>query len=262
MKFKIAVLALAVLLIVSLSGCAFSVYELTDDEVNTIAAYSAHIISKYNKYMTEGLVVPSETEEDGEEEEKSESSAESSDEPASEAEASQTGESETDESGESAKGNEGKSVESTQTPEEGADDAQDYVSLSEAVGIDGISVNYVDYDVSDSVTESTFFTMEASAGKTYVIINLKVKNTASSASRVSIIGASPRFRLTVNDSTKVLSQTTLLLSDFSTMSENVGAGKSKEKKLIFEVDESAAQDITSLVLDVTLNDNTSKTKLL
>ena len=265
MKKKIAVLIVAAFLVSMLSGCSmFSLYDLTEDEANTIAAYSAHIVSKYNQLMSEGLVYPSDIDE-----EETESDIVSDDvtADASEENTQETGQSETEA--------EDTSTDETQTDGEdsetdtsaGADAAEKeqtetYVSFTDAVGVDGIEVKYVDYDVSDSVMESTFFSLNAAAGKTYVILNLKVKNTNSETTRVDILGSSPRFRININDETRVLSQTTLLLSDFSTMSENLQAGKAREKKLIFEVDSDAASDIDSIVLDVTINDNTSKTKLL
>ena len=264
MKKKLAVLMVAGFLISMLSGCSlFSIYDLTEDEANTIAVYSAHVVSKYNRYMAEGLVYPSEIDEEETEDDTS-SDEQTADDP--EQSAQETGQSETEsedlsadeeqnESGDS--GNEDTSTE--QTSEE---QSSSYVSFTDAVGIDGIKVSYVDYDVTDAVMESTYFSLNAAAGKTYLVINLKVKNENSGATRVDILGSSPRFRININDETKVLSQTTLLLSDFSTMSENVRGGKTKEKKLIFEVASDAVSDIETLVLDVTLNDNTSRIKLL
>ncbi len=266
MKKKCVFIAAIALIVFALTGCT-EMYALTEDEMNTIAVYSAHAISKFNKYEVKSLVTPSKIEEEEKTEEADNSQTGEGTQPEQGSSSDQNSDPTTSPQTENQNGDGSSDEPDAQNSQSGDDSAEEppqetYVTLTEAVGIDGVEVDYKDYDVSEDITESTYFGMSAAEGKTYVIINLKVKNTTDKPKKVNIAKAMPRFKLTINDETNAMSQTTLLLSDFSTMSETVGSGKSKSKKLIFEVNKDAAKKINSLLLNVTMNDNSSTTKLL
>ncbi|WP_090172563.1 hypothetical protein [Eubacterium oxidoreducens] len=240
-----------------LTGCGTEMISVTEEEADTIAAYSAHVISKYNKKAEDGLTTPTEEEEEAQEESEEttqETSQETSQEEKETADPSTEGD---DSSGISTQ-------EETQTDEDSEEIAEDSsletTTLENALGIDGITFTYKGYEVKKSVEEGSYFSTEPSSpDKRFVQVTFNAK--ASKKVELDTLSIGPRFRLTINDSTTTLSQATLLESDLSTYSGTIKAGKSQKVMLLFEVDKSVAKSIESMYLTVTVEDTAKKVEL-
>ena len=71
-----------------------------------------------------------------------------------------------------------------------------------------------------------------------------------------------RYQVYLSDANVIVSLTTLLLNDLSTLKDTIAAGESKEEVLVIEIsDAEASGEIQSLTLHTKLNDQTAETKL-
>ena len=134
------------------------------------------------------------------------------------------------------------------------------VSLEQALGLGNVvTAAYSHYDVTDSYVEADYFSMNASAGKTYVVIHIDLTATGGEAS-CDMLSKKLYYRLSINGEKAVGAQTSILLNDLSTYQGTVGA-QPTDCVLLFEVSADKAQNITSLDLKVGASGNMSTVKL-
>lgn len=267
MKRKIFLLPIMAAVLVFCGGCTKMV-ALTEQEANTIALYSAQIVSKYSRAETPGLGVPEPAEISSQE-----NSEETSDPPnqsdAEEEDTSKTtGENNEDTNEESEDENESEDAGSEEegSEEDGSEESdseqESYVSFSDAIGISGLSVEYADYEITNSVSEGSYFSLDATEGNKFVVLTLKVENTSSDDIPVNIFSMKPRFHINIDDGTRATAEVTLLMDDFNTIDRTFAPGENMTARLVFEVDEELEEELSSVTMDASINGETSKIKLL
>ncbi len=228
-------LALAAVL---LAGCGEEMLPLTEDEQAVIVNYSAGTLSKHNKRQQEGLtaVYPQEEEEEPEEEA-----------PEEEAEPEEETSEETPE----------KEPDGGQSQEAAAEET----TLTKAIGISGMEFSYNGYSVSNNYREGDYFSMDASAGNTYVILNVNVTNTGDKAAECDLMSQQPVFTLEANGNVSADNQVTMLENDLSTYAGTVEPGQTVAAVLLFEMSEETAGDISTLRLKLQMGGETSEIAL-
>lgn len=223
--------ALAVMMLF-LTGCGTELYELTEEEERLIVHSAAYFVAKHNikqKDGVNGYLLP-----DSFDEEEKEPESES--------------ESPSDGNG---------SGEGTEVPKP----SQELITLAELIGHeDDLKITYEGSYVSKNYKEGSAYYVEAEKGKTFYVMKLKLTNTTGEDVAVDNVSKSPKVKL-VCGAVKANSEVTFLNSDFSTYLGNIGAGKSVETILLFEVSESAAEKIKTPSLQVTVGKTTKTIKL-
>lgn len=227
-RMLIAAAAAAVLL---LGGCGDAPYEMTDEEENIIASYSAHILSKYNIKQKDGLTyvnlqAPEETE----------------DVPLEEVpEDTQTPE----EPVETTDGNE------VTVPEE---EPHTIATFQEIFGADGLEVSYVGARIAADYIEDAYYAVDPAAGNAYLIVGIDISNTTDSPMEVNILDKMPGFRIKLNGNMKYSSEMTILTDDFSNYEETIDGGQTAETVLLFQIPDTVAT-VETLTMDVSVNGN-------
>ncbi len=125
----------------------------------------------------------------------------------------------------------------------------DYSSFSDYLNVKGIEISYKDCVVADEYPndDDTLFVVEAEPGEKLVAVEYSLTNTTDSDISYSIPDNGLVFRLRVNDSKSVMSFKTLLFNDFSNMKNFViGAGETRTAVIVFQVDESDAQNLSTI----------------
>lgn len=229
-KLRMTAAAMAAMLLVG--GCGDAPYELTDQEERIISNYSAHILSKYNKYQREGLAFVSfelpETdmpEEPVPDVPETEGNADLSETP--------------------------------DVPEpEGTEDvpAIQTATLQELFGTDSLSVSYVGARLADSYVQDEYYALNADAGKSYLIVGIDITNIGGTDSEFNQLVSAPKFDVIVNGEVTCSSELTFLLEDFSSCESTVAAGATVETVLLFQVPDTVTE-VSSLQLNVAVHGN-------
>lgn len=207
------------------AGCGEKPYELTEDDQSKIADYAAHVVTKYNGSQEEGLLKVEPEEILAAEEEDTENSAEQ-DEKKEENEKNQSG---------------GGSVDKPKT---------ETVSLNKALQLEsGLKASFARYDVTDSYVEADYFAMNATSGKTYLVVHINLEAEGQDVD-CDMLSKELKFRVVINGEKEVGAQTSILLNDLSTYQGTITQGSAQDCVLLFETETEAVNNIESLGLKV------------
>ena len=220
-----------------LAGCGEKPYDLTEEEQNKIASYAAHVLTKHNGRQVEGLIYlePQDLETEEDEEEKKPEQTE-------------------DTQIQSSDNTENTGNEVTTAPQEQA------VTMEQALSLEsGLTAAYTGYDVTDSYVEANYFSMNASSGKTYVVVHINLKSTGGDVS-CDMMAKKLNYRLSINGGKAVGAQTSILLNDLGTYQGTVNS-TGTDCVLLFEVPAESAEGITTLDLKVVASGTTNTVKL-
>lgn len=125
-------------------------------------------------------------------------------------------------------------------------------SIADAFDIEGFDITYQGYELCDKYPEnadnSWLISMAAREGKKLCVIKLGITNVSNSEGVCDILNAGKSYRLIVNEDTRINETVTVLMDSFSQFAENLAIGESRETVLIFEPDASLADSISSLKL--------------
>ena len=223
---------------VLLTGCGEEMAPLTESEEAIVIQYSAGTLAKHNSYQQEGMTAlyPQEEEEQEEEQEPEEKKKK-------------------EETDSKDKKEEDKEKDTTQTEEAGQ------LTLSEALAVSGVEFSYKDYSVSSSYKQGEYFSLDAAAGNTFLIMNVNITNTGSQAVDCDLLTKQPIFTLKLNQGAGVKNEVTILSNDLSTYVGKLEPGQTDAAVLLFEVPEKTAESISSVQLSVQMNQKTSQIKL-
>ena len=208
-KGLVSILLCGVML--STAGCGTKPYDLSSEEQEKVAAYAAHVVTRYNDRQDEGLIKI-------QQEDLSEDTADSK--------TTQTDTKDKQEtSGDSAKN----TTAETEKPK------AETVSLRQALKLeDGLDASFENYDVTDSYVESDYFAMNATGGD--IECDMLKKNL--------------KYRVVINGDKTVAAQTSILLNDLGTYQGTIAGGSAQECVLLFETEKQNVENITSLQLKV------------
>ena len=135
------------------------------------------------------------------------------------------------------------------------------LTLSEALAVSGVEVSYKDYSVSSSYKQGEYFSLDAAAGNTFLIMNMNITNTGSQAVDCDLLTKQPIFTLKLNQGAGVKNEVTILSNDLSTYVGKLEPGQTDTAVLLFEVPEKTAESISSIQLSVQMNQKTNQIKL-
>lgn len=212
-KSKVQMATAVLLAAMLLGGCGEEPYDLTEKEENIIVTYSAHVVSKYNSYQSEGLTYVN-LETSAPEEQTEETVPESSG-----ADASVEGEN---------------AASGTAAP---LLSAADSATLSDLFGEGVLQIDYVGARLTNNYAESAYYAMNADAGKVYLIVGIDITNTGATPVQVDYLSRTPKFQVNVNNQVTSSAELTVLTEDFSTFEGIFGVGETKETVLVFQVED-------------------------
>lgn len=223
-KGLVSILLCGVML--STAGCGTKPYDLSSEEQEKVAAYAAHVVTRYNDRQDEGLIKIRQ-------EDLSEDTADSK--------TTQTDTKDKQEtSGDSAKN----TTAETEKPK------AETVSLRQALKLeDGLDALFENYDVTDSYVESDYFAMNATAGKTFLVVHVNLKATGGDI-ECDMLKKNLKYRVVINGDKTVAAQTSILLNDLGTYQGTIAGGSAQECVLLFETEKQNVENITSLQLKV------------
>lgn len=230
---------------VLLTGCGDKMAPLTESEEAIVIQYSAGTLAKHNSYQQEGMTAlyPEEEQEEEQEEKKEEEKTESEEKNEKE---------ETD-----SKDNKQEDKEKdTAQPEEAGQ-----LTFSEALAVAGVEFSYKDYSTSNSYQQGDYFSLDAAAGNTILIMNVNITNTGTQAVDCDLLTKQPIFTLKLNQEAGIKNEVTMLSNDLSTYVGRLEPGQTDAGVLLFEVPEKTVENISSVQLSVQMNQKTNQIKL-
>ena len=242
---------LSAALMSSFCGCGmFASLDLTEEESGLIAEYAAGLLKKYNRngsrlmnpdYLKENEQ-PTESPEEVPEEVPEEETPESEQDPANVPEG-MTFDDLSAQEGEDEMGVEDLS---------GEDVVLSAGSIADCLGLDGVNVTYLNYDVCDAYPDqpddSWLISMSAREGKKLIVTRFELKNDSDEQRSCDILNAGKQYRLIVNKEKRINETVTVLMDSFSQFNTTLDPGKSEEAVLIFELDSALCENIHSLDL--------------
>ncbi len=231
---------------VLLTGCGESITPLTESEEATIIQYSAGTLAKHNSFQQEGLTAMYPEEDEAEQEETEEMEEPEKEEPKKEAKEEKNQKPE-DKKGEKDQAGQAESVGQS--------------TFTEALAVPGIEFSYKDYSIASSYSQGDYFSLEASAGKVFLLLNINITNTGDAAAECNLLSKKPKFVLKLNEGAGVSNQITILTNDVSTYARTLEAGQTEAGILLFEVPETAVENISSIQLTLEMDGKTTEIKM-
>lgn len=223
-KGLVSILLCGVML--STAGCGTKPYDLSSEEQEKVAAYVAHVVTRYNDRQEEGLIRI-------QQEDVSEETADSKEPQA-----------ETKDKQENTEDNTKNVTSDAEKPK------AETVSLRQALKLeDGLDASFENYDVTDSYVESDYFAMNATAGKTFLVVHVNLKATGGDI-ECDMLKKNLKYRVVINGDKTVAAQTSILLNDLGTYQGTIAGGSAQECVLLFETEKQNVENITSLQLKV------------
>lgn len=206
-----------------LTGCGDAPIELTSQEQQIIAQYSAHVVTKYNLRQKEGIVpVSSELMEKMTAEPETEMPEEQDTQP------------------------------DEQQPGDGGESrpAENHASLTQILGLDGLQATYAGAELVSTWREGETTQLIPTAGKQFLIVHITLSNPGEADIPSDILGTRSVFQVSLNGSDNIPAQTTILLNDLGTYQGIVPAGASVETVLVFEVPLEGINSVDRMALQI------------
>ena len=216
------------------TGCGEKAIQLTDEEEGLIVDYTAHVVSKFNTRQPDGLVYVDTSQEEEESEEPVETGAEEEEETTEQDAVSQMGQ------------NDGQAQEEAQPVS---------MTLTEALQIAGVDAQVTSTELRSSYEEGDYYAMDASAGKTFLVVHVTLNNQTAEDISVDLLSGQPQFGAEVNGAGAVSAEMTVLSNDLATYQGTLAAGSSVDTVLLFQVPADGVTQVDTLTLDLTWNGN-------
>lgn len=225
MKKRMQFLTILLASTVVLGGCGTSLYELTDEEEDLIVSAAAQAVAKHNVFQLDGITdVEPETEPQMQE---------------------NTTEQDTQQVQEetNTNTNTGDTKTNTQTKE---------IALSDLLG-KNLKVSYKGYSTASSYQEGDYFNVNATSGKTLIIMNINVKNTGKKNIKIDMLSKDVTFYGCFNGTDRIVEKKILGTKNLSTYQGKIKPGKSIKTVLAFEVSKKQADEISTQNLQVEMD---------
>lgn len=225
MKKRMQFLTILLASTVVLGGCGTSLYELTDDEEDLIVSAAAQAVAKHNIFQSDGITdVEPETEPQMQENTTEQDTQQVQEETNTNT---NTGGTKTD----------------TQTKE---------ITLSDLLG-KNLKVSYKGYSTASSYQEGDYFSVNATSGKTLIIMNINVKNTGKKNIKIDMLSKDVTFYGCFNGTDRIVEKKILSTKNLSTYQGKIKPGKSIKTVLVFEVSKKQADEISTQDLQVEMD---------
>ena len=225
MKKRMQFLTILLASTVVLGGCGTSLYELTDEEEDLIVSAAAQAVAKHNVFQLDGITdVEPETEP-----QMQENTTEQDTQKVQEETNTNT--------------NTGGTKTNTQTKE---------IALSDLLG-KNLKVSYKGYSTASSYQEGDYFSVNATSGKTLIIMNINVKNTGKKNIKIDMLSKDVTFYGCFNGTDRIVEKKILGTKNLSTYQGKIKPGKSIKTVLAFEVSKKQADEISTQNLQVEMD---------
>ncbi len=224
MKYKKQVLCGVMLCFcLLLTGCG-KLYVMTEEEEDQVVLYAAKMVSKYNRAQDTGYSYVSKENKDKQQDADTDADVDAD--------------------------------------EQNTQQSEPQMTLSDAIGIAGVSFSYQGYDISTSYETTDVAIPDAGEGYSYLILHIQVTNTTEQAVLVDLINQPITYKITINDETTVDGLTTLSMADLSTYyNKSLGAQETVDTDLLFQVSTADLENISSLTLQVSKDGQTNTINL-
>lgn len=239
---KLICVFLSLIMVLSIVGCGPN---LTEDESKEIAEYSAGLLLKYDKNYDGALKnvkIP---------EEVTVIEEEIIPEPELEVEEPALEEPLDNSNSDSSKGDKGEITYSDKP-------------LAEFLNEEGFDIFFNGYEIADEYPRpeenELAFSMRAMEGNSFLVMHFNVTNNDSERI-LNIISKKLKIRAIINETNKIQNSKSILLNDFESYYELVGAGETKDTVIVFEVEKSLLNTMTSLDLSIKCGDDTELYKI-
>ena len=209
------IICIALCAILCLGGCAG--VELTDSETGMISEYAAYVVLKHNRLYHARLqdeVVEAETEAEL---------------PTAVVTPAQDG----------TAGNSGNA----------GNTEQESLTLSDALGLEGLEAEYKDYEIMDAYADE-YFSFSATEGKVLLVLHFDITNQTGTEQQADVLKSQLKFRCTVNHEKRVGSQLTMLTNDLYSFKEMLAPQEKEDAVLIFQLPEDYRGNVEALELTV------------
>lgn len=127
--------------------------------------------------------------------------------------------------------------------------------ITNAMKINGLSAEYVDYDVTDQYPSGDIanntFVMKALENSKLLVVKFKLTNQTGQDVSINMMSDNRKYKGTVNDSKKYNSQLTLLMDALNTYEGTIANGSSQELVLVFQTQLDSKDDVNSLAISIT-----------
>lgn len=224
MKYKQQVLCGVMLCFcLLLTGCG-KLYVMTEEEEDQVVLYAAKMVSKYNRAQDTGYSYVSKENKDKQQDADTDADVDAD--------------------------------------EQNTQQSEPQMTLSDAIGIAGVSFSYQGYDISTSYETTDVAIPDAGEGYSYLILHIQVTNTTEQAVLVDLINQPITYKITINDETTVDGLTTLSMADLSTYyNKSLGAQETVDTDLLFQASTADLENISSLTLQVSKDGQTNTINL-
>ena len=221
-----------------LTGCGNAIPELTEEEASLIATYAADVVLESSKEGGSRLM-------DTEKEKARLEELSAKIEQLKKDKASQEEES-TQETG--------------QPSYSTASGVQRVENIADFIGLEAFQVNYEGYEIVKSYAadreaewEPTF---DASAGKNLLVLKFNATNMTDAPAVLDVLNKDTMFSIRGDNGINNMSYVTMLLNDFSSAQDEIGAGESRQYVLITQIDETITE-VGSLSLHMKKGDESA-----
>lgn len=144
-----------------------------------------------------------------------------------------------------------------QEPSQGSNDGTT-ASINDALGLSGITVSSDGYTVVDKYPDDNDgFSMVAVSGYDLLILKFNCSNTSGSDVNLNMSDGRYKYRVSVNGSSRLNVQTTLLPNALNTWNGVIKNGETEEMVLVFQISEELSAKIQKLGLLVVTEGGTS-----
>lgn len=128
---------------------------------------------------------------------------------------------------------------------------QQVADIADFIGLDAFQVSYEGYEIEKSYAaddaEEWEPTFDATSGDNLLVVKLKVTNITDTQAVADVLSKNIMFYISADDNIGGMAYVTMLLNDFSTAEDEIGAGESKQYVLITQIDENITE-VNSLSL--------------
>lgn len=227
MKREMRLLAVLSVITLLLCGCGSELYEMTDEEEALVVQGAAYMLSKHNIFQKDGMngTLPQE------EEETENVNTEDADNTHSQNSADSFGSLET-------------------------------ISLAESIGYkDKLDVKYEGFSLMDVYKEGSYFSLSAGSGKTFVVMQFTITNSAGEDIQIDNYAAGYAFFCNFEGTSHVPEKQSFIADSLASFEGTIPANKSAPAVLIFEIAKEQAEMISEPTLTMEHNGTSYLIKL-
>ena len=240
---------ISVMLVSMLGGCGLIAQTgLDDNEEELVAEYAAGVLLRYSADKKGGLGNPKPTPVPTEEpvpeevvpEDKIKDLDKTENKPEDEWEGDETEPAETDKNADEQEA-------AVAKPADGR-------AIADAIGISGFDMAYGGFEIAevypDAHSNDLTFSMQAAEGKKLLVVHMDVINPDDADRECDALSCNVKYRILINETTRINEQMTILLNDLKSYSDTIKAKRKVDTVLVFEVDDAMVSQINTMSLVV------------